>query len=587
MKKWILFVVLNLLMISQAEAAVLTAKVNRNPVPAGETFVLSLEYDGDPGSSRPDFSVLNRDFNVYMVSNSYRGSYSGGQMKKTYIWNVSMAADQAGTYTIPPLKVGNASSRAISLKVVDPAAMPDDLQNASAAPRFAVSRSIDNADPLVQQQINYSFKITTSEALQGNAPQFMAVGGGDEWIIRSLGDPRIESKIQNGVEVKEITFNYALFPQKSGSLVIPEVRFEGYYLDPEAHRNNSVQSLLGAFRGLDDDAFGLGMFGARVPVTLKARPISIEVGKIPEENNGYWWLPAKKAEIYSDWQKKLPQFKSGEAVNREIYLRVTGVIDTQLPKIKFAEIPGVKQYPEKPAIQSEVKNGDVVSVMKINTVYIPEKSGPLTIPAITVHWYNVDSGKMEKAVLPAVTVQVPPGATLPTAEETASAAPSRGEQLKTLAEDEVKLLKNAAPAPVIWYIVTAFAAGIAAAAGLFGLWMLRHPRQKNKEETVAPAAPVSVAKAVRSNDLRAIRDNVMAWGRKQYPQAQVRNLDDIAKLSGDPQFAVQLQQLRKALYSGTPEGFDAAKFMNVFADVSRNRKKQSSKEAQPLPELYR
>ena len=117
--------------------------------------------------------------------------------------------------------------------------------------------------------------------------------------------------------------------------------------------------------------------------------------------------------------------------------------------------------------------------------------------------------------------------------------------------------------------------------------MLRHPRQKNKEETVASAAPVSVAKAVRSNDLRAIRDNVMAWGRKQYPQAQVRNLDDIAKLSGDPQFAVQLQQLRKALYSGTPEGFDAAKFMNVFADVSRNRKKQSSKEAQPLPELYR
>ncbi len=95
--------------------------------------------------------------------------------------------------------------------------MPDDLQNASAAPRFAVSRSIDNADPLVQQQINYSFKITTSEALQGNAPQFMAVGGGDDWIIRSLGDPRIESKIQNGVEVKEITFNYALFPQKAAA----------------------------------------------------------------------------------------------------------------------------------------------------------------------------------------------------------------------------------------------------------------------------------------------------------------------------------------------------------------------------------
>lgn len=231
---------------------------------------------------------------------------------------------------------------------------------------------------------------------------------------------------------REITFKYALFPQKSGNLVIPEVRFDGYYADPDAGRN-SMQRLLGAFSGLNDDAFGLDMFGRRVPIVLKARPIDIKVGKIPAANNGNWWLPAKKAEIYSDWQQKMPAFKSGEAVSREVYLRVTGVIDTQLPEIRFPEVGGMKQYPEKPITRSEVKGDDVVSVMKIKTVYIPEKSGRVTIPEIAVNWYNVNTRKMEKAVLPAVVVDIAPGAAavpaaaVPAAETKAPAVPAGGE----------------------------------------------------------------------------------------------------------------------------------------------------------------
>ena len=409
MKKWIWLLILNFFIAAPAFAAgTLTAKLNRNPVPVGETFVLSLEYEGDPGSEKPDFSPLNRDFTVYMVSNSYKGIYTNGKMKKLYIWNVTMAADRTGAFTIPPLSVGKAESRPITLKVVAADGLPPAKDGKPAAPKFSVSRSISNSDPLVQQQINYTFKITAKEALQGNAPQFLSENA-DEWIIRALGDPVISTRLKDGVEEREITFKYALFPQKSGNLVIPEVRFDGYYADPDAGRN-SMQRLLGAFSGLNDDAFGLDMFGRRVPIVLKARPIDIKVGKIPAANNGNWWLPAKKAEIYSDWQQKMPAFKSGEAVSREVYLRVTGVIDTQLPEIRFPEVGGMKQYPEKPITRSEVKGDDVVSVMKIKTVYIPEKSGRVTIPEIAVNWYNVNTRKMEKAVLPAVVVNIAPGA---------------------------------------------------------------------------------------------------------------------------------------------------------------------------------
>ena len=98
MKKWIWLLILNLFIAAPAFAAgTLTAKLNRNPVPVGETFVLSLEYEGDPGSEKPDFSPLNRDFTVYMVSNSYKGIYTNGKMKKLYIWNVTMATRPPGS----------------------------------------------------------------------------------------------------------------------------------------------------------------------------------------------------------------------------------------------------------------------------------------------------------------------------------------------------------------------------------------------------------------------------------------------------------------------------------------------------------
>ena len=110
MKKWIWLLILNFFIAAPAFAAgTLTAKLNRNPVPVGETFVLSLEYEGDPGSEKPDFSPLNRDFTVYMVSNSYKGIYTNGKMKKLYIWNVTMAAD----FPSAKRKVGRSLSRSL------------------------------------------------------------------------------------------------------------------------------------------------------------------------------------------------------------------------------------------------------------------------------------------------------------------------------------------------------------------------------------------------------------------------------------------------------------------------------------------
>ena len=581
MKKLFLFVVMvNMWLMSTASAASLTAKVNRNPVPAGEIFVLSLEYDGDPGSQRPDFSELEKKFTVSMISNSYRGTYSNGRMKKTYIWEVSLSAEKVGTIEIPSLSVGGAQSQPIKLRVV--AADEAAAANANQGPKFSVSRSISNPNPFVQQQINYSFKIKSSVPLQGTAPQFMA-SNTDDWTIRALGDPVVKSVLNNGVEEKEITFNYALFPQKSGKLIIPEVVFNGYYVSDD--RQNSMSNLLSAFGGLSDSAFGLDMFGRKIPVNLKARAISMEVKKIPEENNGNWWLPAKKVEIYSDWQQKLPDFKSGEAVAREIYLRVTGVIDSQLPQIQIAEVDGVKIYPEKPQTVSEVKGEDVVSVMKIKTVYIPEKAGEITIPAVVVNWYNVLTDKFESQILPAQKITVAQGATpVSTVSETLEPTP----QAENNQTDRGTPLPQTEPIRhnLLWlYVGGAFIGGV-----LISWLILRRPeaaskptKTKHKEENSSG----NMMQAVRKNDLKEIRDQVLLWARKNFPSEEIRNLDDVASILQDEEFSQALKQLRQALYRGNKEDFDANRFMDIFVRIGKQAKKRQTRDDALLPKLYK
>ena len=69
MKNIFLSFLLSVFVSSFAQAQSFNATVNRNIVPEGETFVLTLELKDIDTSSSPDLSALNQDFMVLSVSN--------------------------------------------------------------------------------------------------------------------------------------------------------------------------------------------------------------------------------------------------------------------------------------------------------------------------------------------------------------------------------------------------------------------------------------------------------------------------------------------------------------------------------------
>ena len=573
---WKIGLVFGLLWSSMAVAETFEATVNRTEVPQGETFLLTLETDDDKTNATPDLSVLDKDFTVYSVGNAFQSSYVNGVTTHSRQWQIVLMPKNAGQIEVPAIKFGKLSSTPVQLNVTparlvkQPSGTPD-----TEAPKFAVEAEVDNQNPFVQQQITYTFKLYDSGGLHGDMPMVLDNGNSD-WIVKSLGQPKINSRIINGRQLREIEFKYALFPQKSGILQTPDMEFSGYYLTRGRRGGDAFDDVFnsGFFKiGFSD------MFATRQPVVLKPEAIKIEVKPVPGANGGYWWLPASQVVLTSEWDDKKPVFRVGEATGRSVYLKAAGVIENQLPDIKFAEIDGVKQYPEKPVAMSTQTKDDIISIKKFSNVFIPEKAGKMVIPEISIDWYNIHDGQIEKAVLPAQTVNVLPAISEPTADETKTSSPQTEEQpIVTLPEPKIEksmpLKDNKIPFEL--WIGVAFVSGIILSWFLFG-------RNKEKRLTAKDYAK-NVEKAALSGDMKQLRDNLLEWARQMFSDVKINNLDDVAK-HGSQMFRKQLQNIDKMLYSSKKSEFSAAEFIKLFKEEQKKQNFTSSRP--PLPNLYK
>lgn len=593
MKKFLGTLIFSLLMISQAYAQNLTASVNRSSVPEGETFMLSLDYDGSSINDSPDLSVLDKDFTIYSVANSFGMQLINGKMTQSRQWNLILMPKSSGDLVIPAVKLGASSSAPLTVRVIkagtatsEKAGNDNGNPAQPAAPRYSLRGRINNNHPYVQQEIIYKLSLYDSGGLQGGEPVFEQQNTKD-WVIRSLGEPEIRPMTINGRNMREIVFSYALFPQKSGRLTIPSARFDGYYLTKNPSRRDPFQDLFG------DDMLSAGfgmadMFASRNPVTLRSDPINVDVKAIPGNNGGKWWLPAQNVMLYGTWEPSNPTFKVGEAVNRTIYLKVSGVIDSQLPEIKFKQIPGLKQYPEKPQTQMTVEEGSVVSAAKIANVYIPSKPGIMTIPAVEVDWFNVKTGQYDKAVLPEAVIKVE-GAALPEPEsekavpavnaETASPA-AAGDNAKDMIVSETVFGKTKL-AEIILLLIGAFGLGIVIS------YLVLRPKNNGSscQNEIRDYRKYIIAKA-REKDLRSLRDAIIDWCRDKYGADKAANFNDVNRLLNDKAFEDELNKITAELYSGNTGSWDSAPFIAAFEKVYK-KKAPKKEDGKLLPDLYK
>ena len=448
---WVIALVIVLLSawVGTATSAV-QARLDRDQMTMGERIQLKVRTQGRNLNTEPDLSSLQTDFYLLGQSQSIRTTIVNGQRDVSVDWLIDLAPLRAGELEIPAIPVGAESTEPLRLTVFEPGS-GSTMGSAAAGPEagagvpldVALSAEIDHSSPYVQEQVALTLRLESTQPLLSGSLSEPEVTGA---IIEKLGEDQTRVIEREGQNIHVFERRYALFPQKSGELLIRPSVFEGEVKINKNGRSrrrhpfgdSRMDDLMGG--SLLDDFFGgsgslfdqvLGQRGQRVRAI--SEPVRLTIRERPDQAPGQRWLPAQDlelVEIWPDGSSNPPSFAVGEPVNRIVAVRARGVTASQLPIPDPAEADGLKQYTEPAYEDSQEVDGLMVAVRATPTVLIPTRGGNLTLPSVEIDWWDTKADRARTAILPARTLYVEHGSQDPNQHAAAPPAPSAFEPPK-------------------------------------------------------------------------------------------------------------------------------------------------------------
>ncbi|MEM7563371.1 MAG: BatD family protein [Pseudomonadota bacterium] len=532
--------VLSLVVMFFLPAALAEVKVtiDRNPVQVNESFQMVFSLDHTPDRD-PDFSALQRDFQILGNSRSTSISIINGQYQRSVKWTLQLIAKQVGEYEIPAIRFDKEVSEAFNL-VVQPSSL-------SSVPHDQLIIELE-ASPTtipVQGQVILTLRLLSSDSL--SAYQFGDIVIEDlNAVIEPLGDDqdyqtRIADKSYLVVEKR-----LALFPQKTGQLKIAPI---------------PVEVRLASSAGFDPFQNGGKIRRA------ESRELVLDVTPVPAEAPPGPWLPAKELKLSEQWQGDLNNLVPGEPVTRTLTLVAEGLNASQLPDFDLPTTDGIKQYPDQPDLQNARSPAGIAGRRIQKVALIPSAPGEYELPAIEIPWWNTQFGKMQTAIIPARKIRVE-ASTNNTAEIITPADPSAEQPI------EVEVYNP------FWLWVSVFlAAGWLLTAMIWWfqmrLWRVRRNPTPSTSSGLS-AATRNLLKACDANDAPAARYALLEWGRAYFDPVQIDNLQMLGLKLGED-FMDEINRLNRCLYASNDELWQGQTLKDKCQGVpSPNRRNQAT-----------
>jgi hypothetical protein len=540
------------------------ASLDRSTAQLGDTVTLNLRSQSAPLAA-PDLSPLSNDFEVLGKSSGSTTSFVNGQRTVEYSYGVALRPLHQGKLRIPPLTVGSETTEPLTLEVT----APDPAARGATGPVF-VEAAIDPTQAYVGQQLSLSVKLFYTANLANASLGDPRIDGVD--VSRIGGDTDYQAE-RNGRIYNVIERRYVLVPQRPGELTIPPIPFQGDLLDPN-----------------DPDSF-LGM-GA--PVSAQSRPLTVTIRPAPADWGSAAWLPARKLSLSLDG---LPDaatpLRVGQPFNLTLTMEATGLPFEALPSLSLPTLDGATAYPDKPVTGNRADGPWVVGRRQQSFAIVPGKAGTLTVPAITVKWWNVLTDHAETATIPAHQLTVAPavGAATVSPAAPAAAASSAPPEASTPAPNNDRHAAAAPRQPWVWI-----------ALGSLGLWLVTvvvgvvwwRRRRRSAPPPVAPARTPAIAPreakqaflhAVREADVAAQAHQLLAWAQAERPT--LRHLDALSTALSSPEQRAGIDALQRARYASAAVAPDREALAKAFAPGFAWRREGAPPVGEdPLPPLY-
>lgn len=596
-RRYILGTVLAVGLLCQHALAAIDASVNKAHFDRNEPIELTLDIsDVAPGSGL-DLSALQQHFNVLGTSQQQRTQLINGNRQSRHELILTLMAKNAGQVQIPAISIGQDSTLPIELTIsTQSAAAQSGSGQLSTDGKLFMQAELSSQDPYVQQQLLYKVKLYRQVNLYQPQLQPPQVIAGDA-IVEAVGEPTEYSSQINGQRYQVYEMHYAVTPQQSGELALSPATLIAQVDGQSSRRRRFGGSLF------DAPFFSSSGFGAssllsafdRQQVQVSAEPVTLEVKAIPASFSGNDWLPAQALTLSSSLNQQ--QVQAGEPVTRTITLTAQGLAASQLPNLYLPPVAGVKQYAGQPQTRTYWQGDKLVSEATTEVTVIPSQGGQLTLPPISLKWWNVQQNRVETATLEDIQLQV--AGTVPV-DVPHVAANSQVQTNQGVEQPLAQFDKLQQQLPGLWQQYRQWIIALTSTALLMlaGWLLLSRRKAKSVPENHSPSVPLepqqvgvkallkAVSRACDRNDASKTRTALIALGEQLFPEIKLLNLNKLQKVL-DPASAEAIEYMNNCLYCNQAHQWRGEALKTaITAFVKQQQKQNPVRQSNQLAPLY-
>jgi hypothetical protein len=550
-----------LTMISLPALSAPFASIDRSVIAVDDSFTLTIRIDRAGTLNGPDLQALETDFHVLGNSQSSRHMIRNGQSESWTEWLITLMPKRKGELTIPSLTVDGERTQPLEISVQ--ASIP---HSGDYPEPVYLESEVDQSTVYVQQQILFTLRIFQSIQLDDmniSEPEF------DNAAMEKLRQKSFQRRINNApYRVHEL--RYAIFPQQTGELIIPELVFTA----SEAVARRSVFNLPGQGK----------------PIRKMTKQHSISVIPAAAAYTGQLWLPAKSLKLSANWNGDPNNIRVGDSITRTITLQADGLLDSQLPPFEFANISGAKIYPDQGSTETTVTDGGVVASRVDSAAIIPTRSGVIELPEVSYSWWNTETQQQQQAMIPASRLTVLPALQ----SNQSSSTPLAIDHSPVSTATDNKVTVATATHSTLWPAIAA----LMAAGWMVTLYLWWRTRRKLLQSTQPVAATTvsapsekqaykQLAKACKQQQAKDIRLALIDWARCYWQTDTLHNLQDIQHCCDHAGLQQQLAELDRLLFSQQPaQQLEHADDLLAAVEQLRSHRETPEQAPSSLPGLY-
>ena len=540
-------------------AADISAKLDRNIISINETATLLLQGEDYVEIPAATLSQLQKNFSVRHAGKNSQTSCRNFSCTSTTTVSYELSPKSIGLFSIPAMEINGSKTQALQLTVK---AANNNPNSGNVDPVF-IETDIDKQEAFVQEQIVLTFKINNAIDLRDLSleEEFLI----EDAIVKLINQTSYERHI-NGRLYNTTELSYSVLPQKSGTLTIPSI---------------NIQALVskGGFRT------------QRIRLVSDAKDVDIKANPTTSD----YWLPAKHLQISETWSADINEIKVGDSITRTITTTAVGLAAEQLPPIEIETNGQFKAYSDQAKMEDKKNAQGIVGVRTDSIAIVATQVGKIELPAINIQWWDIKQKKSQTTTLPAITLTVLPNANVQVNKSNINKGNTASfKQPMPEAVNAPSPENTAAPENLITLKLWQGGAILSFIGMLLFAFLYLRQLNSHRRDTQKPASGPqqnntqlslkALEKACLQADAQQLRQQLLAWGKVNWPNQSIHSTMDIAQQCKDSALQDELKKLDAALYTTQSQLKD---FSALFELLKKHDTSfYDSKETQQLAQLY-